>query len=126
MHPFGPHRIPALRIERQADLTAVAARALVRTKAPPRALVISPREAIDLDPPTCPTCGRHEAVMNDDPEDGTLFCREHGDEMAGNAIDGLTDATAHPDDKATRKRRLLRGPEEFRDTLIDRSKKGGT
>jgi hypothetical protein len=52
--------------------------------------------------------------------------RARAKEMAGNAIDSLTDATAHPDDKATRKRRLLRGPEEFRDTLIDRSKKGGT
>ena len=52
--------------------------------------------------------------------------RARAKEMAGSAIDSLTDVTAHPDDKATRKRRLLRGPEEFRDTLIDQSKKAGT
>jgi protein gp37 len=37
-------------------------------------------ETIDLDPPTCPTCGGHDTVTGDD--GATLFCREHGDEMA--------------------------------------------
>jgi len=42
--------------------------------------------------------------------------------MAGKAIDHLTDATAHADDQASRKRRLLKGPEEFREVRIDRLK----
>ena len=33
--------------------------------------------------------------------------------MAGTAIDRMTDTTANPDDQASRKRRLLKGPEEF-------------
>jgi hypothetical protein len=41
-------------------------------------------------------------------------------EMAGKAIDNLVDTTAHPDDQATRKRRLLKGPEEFREVRVDR------
>jgi hypothetical protein len=45
--------------------------------------------------------------------------------MAGNAIDGLTDATAHPDDQVSRKSRLLKGPEEFREVRVDRPKAKG-
>jgi hypothetical protein len=41
-------------------------------------------------------------------------------EMAGKAIDKMTDTTAAPDDQATRKRRLLKGPEEFRAVRVDR------
>jgi len=44
-------------------------------------------------------------------------------EMAGHAIDGMTDASAHVDDQASRKRRLLKGPEEFRESRVDRMKK---
>ena len=44
-------------------------------------------------------------------------------EMAGNAIDTMTDATAHADDQASRKRRLLKGPEEFREVRVDRKRK---
>jgi hypothetical protein len=43
-------------------------------------------------------------------------------EMAGKAIDHLTDATAHADDQVSRKRQLLKGPEEFREVRIDRPK----
>ena len=43
--------------------------------------------------------------------------------MAGKAIDHLTDASAHADDHASRKRRLLKGPEEFQETRIDRPKR---
>ena len=43
-------------------------------------------------------------------------------EMAGNEIDRMADATAHPDDQASRKHRLLKGPEEFRQARIDRPK----
>jgi hypothetical protein len=44
-------------------------------------------------------------------------------EMAGNAIDVMTDSTAHVEDQASRKRRLLKGPEEFRETRVDRAKR---
>jgi hypothetical protein len=44
-------------------------------------------------------------------------------EMAGKTIDHLTDAGAHAADQASRKRRLLKGPEEFRETRIDRPKR---
>lgn len=44
-------------------------------------------------------------------------------EMAGKAIDRMTDTTAHPDDQATRKRHLLKGPEEFRNVRVDRPKR---
>ena len=43
-------------------------------------------------------------------------------DMAGTAIDRMTDTTAHPDDQASRKHRLLKGPEEFRDVRVDRPK----
>ena len=42
--------------------------------------------------------------------------------MAANAIDRLTDTTATDDDKAARKRRLIKGPEEFRESRVDRRK----
>lgn len=37
-------------------------------------------EAVDLDPPTCPTCGGHDAVLADN--GATPMCAEHDDEMA--------------------------------------------
>lgn len=48
--------------------------------------------------------------------------KQRAREMAGSAIDDMTDSTANPDDQATRKRRLLKGPEEFRDVCVDRAK----
>jgi hypothetical protein len=44
-------------------------------------------------------------------------------EMAGKAIDKMTDTTAAPDDQAARKKRLLKGPEEFRAVRVDRPKR---
>lgn len=44
-------------------------------------------------------------------------------EMAGKTIDEMTDVSATPDDQATRKKRLLRGPEEFREVRMDRPKR---
>lgn len=44
-------------------------------------------------------------------------------EMAGIAIDKLTDPGASPDDQAVRKRRLLQGPSAFRETRLDRPKR---
>jgi hypothetical protein len=43
-------------------------------------------------------------------------------ELAAKAIDKMSDEGASPDDQAHRKRRLLKGPEEFRDARVDRAK----
>jgi len=40
-------------------------------------------------------------------------------EMASKAIDEMSDITATPDDQDTRKKRLLKGPEEFREMRVD-------
>lgn len=41
-------------------------------------------EAVDFDPPTCPSCGQHELFNQGDDGDGTPFCAECGDEMEFN------------------------------------------
>lgn len=43
--------------------------------------------------------------------------------LAAEAIDRLSDSAAHPEEQASRKRRLLKGPEEFRDLRLDIAKK---
>jgi len=42
--------------------------------------------------------------------------------MASEAIDGMTDSSARQSDQDSRKRRLLKGPEEFREVRMDRPK----
>lgn len=44
-------------------------------------------------------------------------------EMAGDAIDKLSDTTASPNDQASRKRKLIKGPEEFQNVRRDRNEK---
>jgi hypothetical protein len=44
-------------------------------------------------------------------------------ELAGTAIDRLHEAAASSDDKASRKRRLVKGPSEFRDVRVDRPRR---
>ena len=46
--------------------------------------------------------------------------RQRAREMAGNAIDKITDTTASPNDQASRKQRLIKGPEEFQELRVDR------
>ena len=46
-------------------------------------------------------------------------------DLASKAIDSLTVGTADSDEKASRKRRLLKGPEEFREVRTDRPKAKG-
>jgi hypothetical protein len=43
-------------------------------------------------------------------------------ELAGATIDRLVERAAPADEKASRRLRLLKGPEEFRDVRIDREK----
>ena len=47
---------------------------------------------------------------------------ERAKELAAKAIDKMTDAAASADDQTMRKRRLLNGPEEFRENRVDRKK----
>jgi hypothetical protein len=44
-------------------------------------------------------------------------------DLAAVQIDRLTDSTVPAEEQASRKRRLLKGPEEFRDLRIDRGKR---
>jgi hypothetical protein len=46
-------------------------------------------------------------------------------ELAGRAIDSLGDQTATDEERAHRKRRLIKGPREFRDVRGDQPKKKG-
>ena len=48
---------------------------------------------------------------------------EKAKQLAAKAIDGLVDPAAPAEEQASRKHRLLRGPEEFREVRIDRAKK---
>jgi hypothetical protein len=41
-------------------------------------------------------------------------------DLASKAIDSLTVGTTDSDEKASRKRRLIKGPEEFREVRVDR------
>ena len=43
-------------------------------------------------------------------------------ELASKAIDGLTAGVPDSDETAGRKRRLIKGPEEFREVRVDRPK----
>jgi hypothetical protein len=43
-------------------------------------------------------------------------------ELAGHAIEQMSDSTAHPEERASRGRRLTKGPEEFREVRVDRPK----
>jgi LysM repeat protein len=45
-------------------------------------------------------------------------------ELAAKVIDNLADGAANADDRASRKRLLLKGPEEFREARVDRPKAG--
>ncbi|MES2600205.1 MAG: hypothetical protein V4602_05275 [Pseudomonadota bacterium] len=44
-------------------------------------------------------------------------------ELAHSAIDKMSDVSASADDKVARKRRLMKGPEEFREARMDRSER---
>lgn len=78
--------IPALRVERQADVTAQALRTLGAVDAEHRALFICPREEVDLSPLFCDGCEQTEAELEadggiDSAGDGTPYCVECEREM---------------------------------------------
>ena len=43
-------------------------------------------------------------------------------ELAAKAIDKIGDPAAHPEERAQRRRRLTKGPEEFQEVRVDRPK----
>jgi hypothetical protein len=45
--------------------------------------------------------------------------KQRARELAGAAVDKMTDTMASPEDQASRKRRLIKGPEEFREDRLD-------
>ncbi|MGL3210846.1 hypothetical protein [Bradyrhizobium sp. BR 1433] len=49
--------------------------------------------------------------------------RQHARDMAGEAIDKMADKAASSDERASRKRRLVKGPEEFQKVRRDRNGK---
>ncbi|WP_223970619.1 hypothetical protein [Bradyrhizobium sp. RD5-C2] len=49
--------------------------------------------------------------------------KQRARELASNAIDKVTDPAASPDDQASRKRRLIKGPGEFQKVRRDRKRK---
>jgi hypothetical protein len=53
-------------------------------------------------------------------EDVRHGAKQRARELAGAAIDEMTDTTASADDRGNRKRRLIRGPEEFQSVRRDR------
>ncbi len=59
------------------------------------------------------------AQENDQVGDGQ---RRRARKMAGDVIDNMMDAAAGADDRTTRKRHLLNGPEEFSRVRLDRTK----
>jgi hypothetical protein len=48
--------------------------------------------------------------------------RLRAQELAAKAIDKIGDPAANPDERAQRRRRLTKGPEEFREVRVDRGK----
>jgi hypothetical protein len=46
--------------------------------------------------------------------------KQRARDLAGVAVDEMTDTTASADDQASRKRRLIKGPEEFQNARRDR------
>jgi hypothetical protein len=49
--------------------------------------------------------------------------RQRAQELAANAIEKIIDPTAPPEERAQRRRRLTKGPTEFREARIDRPKR---
>jgi hypothetical protein len=56
------------------------------------------------------------------PKHTTAATADRAKELASKAIDSLTGGAPNSDEKASRKRRLIKGPEEFRDLRVDRPK----
>ncbi|WP_050996357.1 hypothetical protein, partial [Bradyrhizobium yuanmingense] len=65
--------------------------------------------------------GLRDRPMREAPDSNRESPRIRAKELASDAIDGLGDASATSEDRASRKGRLMKGPEEFRNVRRDRS-----
>jgi len=61
-------------------------------------------------------------AINDNPMNDHEERRKRAHEMAGDAIDGLSDVSASLEDQASRKRSLLEGPDEFQIFRMNRAR----
>jgi hypothetical protein len=59
------------------------------------------------------------------PKQTTAATADRAKELASKAIDSLTGGAPNNDEKASRKRRLIKGPEEFSEVRVDRPKAKG-
>jgi len=82
--------------------------------APSRSEAIRRLVEIGLTVPTEPLPDEREEQGREDP-------KQRARELASKAIDKVTDPAASPDDQASRKRRLIKGPEEFQKVRRDRN-----
>jgi hypothetical protein len=57
------------------------------------------------------------------PAQTTAKTADKAKELAGDAINQIADKSASADEKASRKRSLISGPEEFRNVRVDRPNK---
>ena len=60
--------------------------------------------------------------LNDEGAKQPQEMKKRARDLAGAAIDEMIDTTASPEDQAIRKRRLIKGPEEFQSVRRDRPK----
>jgi hypothetical protein len=56
------------------------------------------------------------------PKQGSRARADNANAMAADQLDQLADESATSDERASRKRRLLKGPEEFQNVRVDRAK----
>jgi hypothetical protein len=61
-------------------------------------------------------------VRANKPKQAPAARAERAKELASKTIDSLTVGAPDNDERATRKRRLIKGPEEFRELRVDRAK----
>ena len=72
-----------------------------------------------------PKTVRAAVIARGKPRRETARRAERAKALASKAIDQLTEETPDNDEKANRKRRLIRGPKEFQDVRVDRPKTKG-
>lgn len=60
------------------------------------------------------------------PKQSSRARAERAKELAARAIDKIGDPSARPEEHAQRRRQLTKGPEEFREVRVDRSKTKGS
>ena len=63
--------------------------------------------------------------VNTRPKRGSRARGDQANKMAGDQLDRLADQSASSSEQASRKRDLLKGPEEFRKMHVDPSKANG-